>query len=327
MAGLWPILLALARGLSRESSALLPVRGNNFVLALILIGPGGGFLLLLLAGVLLIPMASDPLSRIPRERLELWPLTARQRLLLRVASMGLSPLTSIVFALVWWRADFVSAVLALAALIGVALAGQLLEGGWMPRVPPIAALPLAGRQLRDAVPILDIWLAVLLALAAQFIGKRVPGVDAAMPFVMALLVVVALTSAMANQFGISHPEALLRHRLLGRPGWRVLGEGNLAFLTLAFVLVLPLAPVPGMAAAFTALAVGNYLSIASPVHQRRWRLAEGGSMALGIQQMVAALAAGVMTERTTWWTLPVCAAIWAASVVTCGWRLERPEGD
>lgn len=327
MAGLWAILVALARGLSRESSALMPVRGNNFVIALILIGPAGGFLLLLLAAVLLIPMASDPLSRIPKERLELWPLTPRQRVALRIASLGLSPLTSMVFALVWWRADFVSAVLALAALIGIVLAGQLLEGGWMPSIPPIGALPLAGRQARDLLPVLDIGLAVLLTLAAQFIGKRVPGVDAAMPFVMALLVIVVLSSSMANQFGMSHPEALLRHRLLGQRGWRILGEGNLAFLALSFILVLPLAPRAGMAAAFTALAIGNYMSIALPVHQRRWRLAEAGSLPLGLQQMVAALAAGVMTERTTWWTLPVTALLWAGSLVTCGWRLERAERD
>lgn len=325
MAALFAILVALARGLSREASALLPVRGNNFVLLLLLIGPGAGFLLLLVGAVLLIPMASDPLSRLPRERLELWPLTTRQRLLLRLGSLSLSPLTSVVFGLVWWRADFLSAVLAVAMLAGIAIAGQQVQGVWLPRVPSIGALPLFGRQLRDLVPVLDLWLAVLLAVLAQFVGKRIAGVDEAMPFVMALVIVVVLSSAMANQFGVGHPEALLRHRLLGQPGWRLIGEGNLAFLLIAAVLTAPLALAPAMSAAFVALAVGNYLSLAVPAAQRRWRLAESGSLPLGLQQAVAALAAGVMTERTTLWALPVCVLVWVGSVVTCGWRLERAE--
>ena len=48
-------------------------------------------------------------------------------------------------------------------------------------------------------------------------------------------------------------------------------------------------------------------------------------MIVGVQQGVALLAAGVMTERTTPWTLPVVAAAWVASVVIAGWQFHRAD--
>jgi hypothetical protein len=42
----------------------------------------------LLAAVMLVPLSSDPLQRVPRERLETWPLARGQRFALRLLAPG-----------------------------------------------------------------------------------------------------------------------------------------------------------------------------------------------------------------------------------------------
>ena len=319
MAPIGAILAALARGLLRESSALLPVRGNNLIIAMLLAGPGAGFLLLLLAALLLLPLIGDPLSRIPRERLALWPLSHRERWLLRAASLGLSPLTWIAIASVVWKAGW---PLGLAAALLLALAPLLTrETAWIPRWPP--ATNFVTKHLRDLLTLFDVWLALLLTLSALIARRVIPGIDPAMPFVLALLVVVALSTTALNQFGMGHPETLTREHLLPCPAWHIILGRNLAFLLVALVCVLPLSPMAGTAAALGALAAGNIASLAAPIPLRRWRLAESGSMVVGIQQTVALLAAGVMTERTTPWALPVVALLWAGSVLVASWQFHR----
>ena len=321
MARLAAILAAVARGMLRDSGSLLPVRGNNFVLALLLVGPGAGFLLLLLGALLLLPLIADPLSRIPRERLALWPLSDRERWILRGASLALSPLTWIAVAAVVWQAGW---QLGLGALALLALAPLLTrESPFLPRWPPVTGF--VSKHLRDLLTLFDVWLAALLAIAALLAGRFLPDVDPAMPFVLSLLVVLALSTTALNHFGMGHPETLVRERMLPCPAWRIILGRNAAFLLIAIACVLPLSPLPGTAAALAAVAAGNIASLAAPVPLRRWRLAESGSMIVGVQQGVALLAAGVMTERTTPWALLVVAVIWVASVVIAGWQFHRAE--
>lgn len=319
MARLAAILAAVARGILRESRSLLPVRGNNLILALLLVGPGAGFVLLLLGGLLLIPLVGDPVSRIPRERLALWPLTERERWMLRAAGLGLSPLTWIAVAAVVWKAGW---QLGVGAVLLLALAPLLTrEAAWIPRWP--RATGFVTKHLRDLLTLFDTWVAVLLATSAHIALRVWPGIDQAMPFVLALVIVLALSTLALNQFGMGHPETLTREQLLPCPAWQIILGRNVAFLMVALVCVVPLSPLAGCAAALAAVAAGNVASFAAPIALRRWRLAESGSMVVGVQQCVALLAAGVMTERTTWWTLPVVMLLWIGSVLVAAWQFPR----
>jgi len=49
--------------------------------------------------VLFFPLSADPLRKIPRERLAIWPISERERLLLRILSPWLNPLTWILIIL------------------------------------------------------------------------------------------------------------------------------------------------------------------------------------------------------------------------------------
>ena len=102
MAALLAILKALRRAVARDLGTLATIKVNNIFLfvALLIYGalnsgqaPKSAYPFLVLLGFLLLfPLSSDPLGKIPPARLALWPLAAGQRLGLRLASLALSPI-------------------------------------------------------------------------------------------------------------------------------------------------------------------------------------------------------------------------------------------
>ena len=89
MAALRAILKALRRAVGRDLAGI--IKANN-LLFLALLGRGAAALFVLLGFLLLFPLSYDPLAKIPSTRLALWPLARRQRGLLRLFSMALSPI-------------------------------------------------------------------------------------------------------------------------------------------------------------------------------------------------------------------------------------------
>jgi hypothetical protein len=95
------ILKALSRAAAGDLATFEAVKVNNFFLfvALLIYGalesgmrPSSAEPFLLFLGFLLLfPLSSDPLDRIPPHRLASWPLARGQRFALRLASLGLSP--------------------------------------------------------------------------------------------------------------------------------------------------------------------------------------------------------------------------------------------
>jgi hypothetical protein len=83
-------LRALSRAIRRDLGTFASIKVNNFFLfvALLIYGalnsglpPKSAYPFLLLLGLLLLfPLSSDPLSRIPPDRLALWPFNPAQRL-------------------------------------------------------------------------------------------------------------------------------------------------------------------------------------------------------------------------------------------------------
>src|SRR5262249_21940598 len=99
------VLKALAKAYRRDWTALQSLTGNNFFLiSLFLLRQSGTFVYLILGLVLLFPLSTDPLRKIPASRLALWPLTGQERGILRLAGPWINPLTWVLAGLAIWSA-------------------------------------------------------------------------------------------------------------------------------------------------------------------------------------------------------------------------------
>src|SRR5580658_8701611 len=103
------ILSALSHAMRRDLGTFVALKVNNFFLFVLFLiysnviyklPPYSAYPFLLLVGFLLLfPMSSDPLGKIPAARFGLWPLDASQRLALRLASTAISPVFWIALSL------------------------------------------------------------------------------------------------------------------------------------------------------------------------------------------------------------------------------------
>src|SRR5215472_15258470 len=117
---------ALLKSVRRDLGGYASLRTNNFFLfvALLIAGalesgvePASSYPFLLLLGLLLLfPASGDPLEKIPRVRLAMWPVPALTRVALRLASLAFSPAFWLLVAMLWIRAT-VGMVLGFVVLI------------------------------------------------------------------------------------------------------------------------------------------------------------------------------------------------------------------
>jgi hypothetical protein len=339
MARVIAILKALSVAYRRDWTAFQSLAGNNFFLATVFfLGNAGSFIYLILGLVLLFPLSTDPLRKIPASRLALWPLEPREHRLLRVVSPWINPLTWVIAGLAIWTVGRTMTFGLWALVAGIFAAGFLLsdlpfapaQGLWR-RVPnlPGPLNQLVRKNLREILSTLDFYCALILSLSA--IGFRVARV--AMPTVaipteaymgMALLVVLALSSYAQCLFGLDGEGGLSRYRLLPLRGWRLLAAKDAAFLLVALALTLPLAPLVGAGAACVALAMGHSPSVHRPRPQTRWRFSTGASIVNGIVQIVlmAMAASTILTNPVV--VLP-CVAGWLVSLWWYGREMEKAQ--
>src|SRR4051794_22036856 len=88
------ILKALATAYRRDWTALQSLTGNNFFwVVLFMLGQAGSFVFLILGLVLLFPLSTDPLRKIPASRLASWPLSRGDHWAIRIAGPWINPLT------------------------------------------------------------------------------------------------------------------------------------------------------------------------------------------------------------------------------------------
>src|SRR6516165_8195457 len=138
------LLRALATAYRRDWTALQSLAGNSFFLiTAYLLRQAGVFVYLIMGLVLLFPLSTDPLRKIPASRMAVWPLARREWWLLRLASPWINPMTWGIVALAAWgagRAITVGLWALLAALVAAAFVISsipLPRGGAMfRRVPP-----------------------------------------------------------------------------------------------------------------------------------------------------------------------------------------------
>lgn len=334
MARLVPVLRAVSLAARRDARSAGSIATNNFFLATALfLQRAGAFVFLLLGVILLFPLSADPLRRVPPERLALWPLSAGQRRLLRLAAPWLS-----------WPAWAMAVLIALAlrrnvSLGFVALFAAIAAGGFaVSLIPdarkqgifrPVPAAPgrfgeLVRNHLRQMLSTLDFYAALLLASCAAAYRLISGGTPPEMNQAMTILTLLALSSHALCLFGLDGRQGFLRYHLLPVRGWRLLLAKDAAFLAVAVLLALPLAPLPGLAGALAALAIGNFPSVREFREQVRWRFSTGSSIGAGLLQVFAITSAAVTTDREGPWVALLCAAALAGSLWYCGRLLDAP---
>jgi hypothetical protein len=296
------ILRALAASVRRDLNSFGALKTNNFFLfvALLIWGalvsgvePVSSYPFLLLLGVLLLfPISSDPLDKIPATRLALWPLSAAQRLSLRLASLALSPVLWLTVMLLSFRVSLLLAAAFAGAAVGIQAVAVLARGpAWSVArfVPPIPGRLgcLVSANLREMLTLLDPYLALIVSVAGtawRVFGKA----DAAALPILSLLVAVSLSTYAQCLFALESGAGMTRYRLLPLRGWQILIAKDAAFLALLALLTLPLDPGAGLAFGFAALAIGRYPSMKVHLPQRRWRFSSGRVLFGVLQGLVGA---------------------------------------
>jgi hypothetical protein len=314
----------------RDLQQLGSLTGNNFFLfafLLVVFQPESGAFFGIVMGLLLFfPLTTDPLAKIPADRLLLWPFSPRDRLVLRAVSVWLSPIPWVTLGVLLYTAK-VSVALAFlgAAILFYALGALFSRIRIAPAWRPPLMGGLAGKNLREMLTVLDPYAALLLTISGtlyRFFGSHVDP-DAFM--MLALLVVLAMSTYALCLFGLDTDSSFTRYHLLPLRGWRILLSKDIGYLVVVTILVLPLAPLCGFAAALMALAVGHKSSVEQPIPQNRWRFTGGANISVGICQVFLMFSAGTMVGRTSKLVLLPCVAIYAASLWWYGRRLERME--
>ncbi len=332
MARITAILKALGKALRRDQRSLQSVVGNNFfIVSALLLQEAGTFIYLIIGLVLLFPLSTDPLRKIPRSRLELWPLEPRERHLLRALSPWVNPMTWALAALAIWAARGRVTIGLWGLAAGVVAAGFLLSElpggpahGLFRRVPnfPGPLNQLVRKNIREIFSTLDFYCGLVLALAMT--GWRVAGMPLPAEAFLAItvLVVLAFSSYAQTLFGLDGRAGLSRYRLLPLRGWQILAAKDAAFLLIVIPMTLPLAPLAGTGAALVALAIGHEASVNQIRAQVRWRFSSGAGLFYGLFQAgaLAMAAAGIFFNGG--FVLAPCVLAWLISLWWYGKVLE-----
>jgi hypothetical protein len=329
MARLAAILGSLAKVVWRDQRSLGSFATNNFFLfGVFLLQKAGGFVYLIVALVLLFPLSADPLRKVPPERLATWPLERWQRRWLKLASPWVNPITWLLLGMAVWAARGVVSVGLLLAAVALVAAGFLIPShtgtGRSALWRLVPAFPgelgqLIRKDLRQTLSTLDFYCAVILSASGgvyRILDRSAPP-DAFMA--LTILVMLALSSRAQCLFGLDGEGGLTRCALLPLGGWKILAAKDAAFLLIVVLLTAPLAPVSGLAAALTVLAIGHAPSVGRMRSQLRWRFSPGASIGNGFLQVFAMAAAGAASFRVSPLVLAPCLVIYLASV----WRYGR----
>ena len=326
MAALRGILRALRRAVGRDLASSF--KANN-LLFLGLLGRSAEALFVLLGFLLLFPLSSDPLGKIPSARLALWPLSGWQRLGLRLASLAFSPVAWIGI-LILLKTRRVGMALAFCGL-AVGMQCALALGRYMVKHDPhwdlLGGIPqfpgrlggLVRKNVREMLSLLDPYAAALLSLAAA--AYRIFGAhpDPAALTIVGLLVALAMSTIAQSLFGLDGEGGVTRYRLLPVRGWEILFAKDIAFLTILFVLLLPLDPWPGMTFGLVALAFGHHSSVLLELPQQRWRFASG-NLPFGALQTAVSMVLGFVEHQRGFSVLALAAMGYLASVWYYGRR-------
>jgi hypothetical protein len=334
------ILNALRRAMARDLGTLGSIKVNNLFLFVALLAYGAlntGLppksaepFFMMLGFLLLFPLSSDPLGKIPPARLALWPLTGGQRLGLRFSSLALSPITWIGILILLKTARPLVALAFCALAAGVQIAAAL--GRHAARRDPhwnllryIPQFPgrlggLVRKNMREILSLLDPYAALFLSIgggAYRLFGAH-PDPEAFA--IVGLLVALTLSTYAQSLFGLElgSGSGMTRYRLLPLGGWEILLSKDIAFLAVLFVLLLPLDIAPGMTFGLVALALGHHSSVLLELPQQRWRFTGGRLLPVGAVQALGGMALGFLEYERGLVVLVMAAVGYVVSVYYYG---------
>jgi len=296
------LLKALGRASWRDVLSFRSIAGQNFLLFVgfaALQPESAEFFVLILALVLLFPLSSDPMQKIPGERRVMWPIAEWEWAAIRALSFALSPVVWFaVFLLL--RAGWKTGALAIA----VGALGQLLARlsraatrtlptirlDWIP-APPGVIGAIMRLHWREMLRTLDPYVALILVVTTELYRATGRPLDPGAPRIIALATTLALSTLTQVLLGIDG-YGVERYRLVPIRGWQILLAKDLAFLVLLGLLVMPLDFLSGMVSGLAALAIGHHRSVLNPVRQTPWRFTAGVLIPDGAIQTVLIFAVG-----------------------------------
>ncbi len=327
------LLKALGLASWRDVQSFRSIGGQNFLLfvGFVALQPESAqFFLLILALVLLFPLSSDPLQKIPPERRHTWPILRWEWITLRVCSLALSPVAWFA-ALLLFRAGWRSGALALGCGISAQIllqfgkaASRRIPSTSLARIPapPGVIGAIMRLQWREMLRTLDPYVALLLVASTELYratGGRLPA-DALR--IIALVTTLALSTHTQVLLGIDGHGAQ-RYRQVPIRGWQILLAKDLAFLSILGLLVMPLDLLSGILGGITALAVGHHRSVLNPVRQAPWRFTSGALVPTGLIQTVILFGVGNEAQTAGPLLVGLCVLAWLASLFFYGWRWDR----
>jgi hypothetical protein len=300
---------AIARSSWRELRSLGSFQGNNLLAVIVLmmaneprnLQSSASFYWLLIGALFLFPLSADLLRQVPKDRLDLWPLSRAQMAAIRAATLLLNPVLWIAVAL----SIFVhSAVLGLVLLVA-SFAAQLLVSIRLPRANPLRFIPrfpgplggLIQNHLRILLSSLDCYFAALFAICAAVYCFFTAHPDPMATVIIGQLVVIFLSTLAQCQFGFDDAAERVRYRLIPLSGARILLAKDLAWVVLALLLTWPFHLLACLCSSAAVLAIGHHTAVTQPVRQNRWRFAEGRLGTVGLLQMFAAMSSGVAVAQ------------------------------
>ncbi|HLJ86342.1 MAG TPA: hypothetical protein VKZ53_05935 [Candidatus Angelobacter sp.] len=337
MVALAAVLKALTQAVKRDLATLRSIGLNNFFffgVLLVYSSLAGGRrplaaipFLVLIGLVMLLPMSSDPLGKIPASRFSLWPLTGRQRLLLRIASLGLNPVFWLALPLLALLVrEPVSAFLLLATIAGSQCISSVSARSLRlsPRMNPLLYLPsLPGRfggmvrhNLRQIVSVLDFYVALVLSVGASAYRWLSPQPEPRAFLALSMVVALSLSTYTQCFFGLDSG-GFSRYRLMPLRGWQILLTKDTAYFLVLLVLVLPIGPGPGLTFGLVSVVLGRYPALAVRTRQYRWRFTSGDGR-FGISQMIAGAALGVAEYEFGAWVLAAVVCVYVAALYIAG---------
>ena len=281
--------------------------------------------LTLLGFLLMFPLSSDPLDRIPSELLGLWPLMPADRVLLRLVSLLLSPILWLAILLLLKTGSLSVAV----PFVAFVLAGQLIpRSARFTAIVRIPLLPgrfagLVSHNARQMLSVLDTWAGILLTIVSGAYRLLSPHPDAAALPILAILIALALSTYPQSLFGLDTGSAMTRYQLYPLRGWQILLAKDVAFLGILLILVLPLSPLAALTFGLVSLALGHHSSVMLRMPQRRWRFTGGRLLPVGALQVVASVALSFAELRDGPVVLVFVAACYLLTLPVYGRRLIR----
>jgi hypothetical protein len=329
------LLKALGLVSWRDIRSLGSIGGQNFFLFVVFVAlqpESAIFFALILGVVLLFPLSSDPMQKVPGERRAMWPLLRWEWTAVRVWSLALSPiawLAIVLLARAGWRVSAIAAAGGVSVQAIAYLAKRFSRTSrWLHGIPapPGVVGAIMRLQWREMLRTLDPYVALALVVGTELYRFSGKPLDPAALQIMALVTVVAMSTETQVFFGIDGHGAA-RYAQLPIRGWQILLAKDLAFLALLGLLVMPLDFVGGLVSGIAILAIGHRRSVLKPVRQAAWRFTSGALFPDGLIQVVVLFWVGRSAKAVGLPLIGPCILAWLASLLFYGWRWDRRPDD